>query len=78
MWITATVREVAGSSDRDREGILVAVWAKNLLTETGNVLLDRESDSPVVSPSQTATGVLLHPAPKNPKAFTRCDPLTSS
>ena len=28
--------------------ILVAVWAKNLLTETGRVLLDREMDHPVV------------------------------
>jgi len=27
---------------------LVAVWAKNLLTETGKVLLDREMDHPVV------------------------------
>ncbi len=28
---------------------LVAVWAKNLLTETGKVLLDREMDHPVVA-----------------------------
>lgn len=28
--------------------LLVAVWAKNLVTETGKVLLDREMDSPVV------------------------------
>jgi Co/Zn/Cd efflux system component len=27
---------------------LVAVWAKNLLAETGKVLLDREMDHPVV------------------------------
>lgn len=27
---------------------LVAVWAKNLLIETGKVLLDREMDHPVV------------------------------
>jgi cation diffusion facilitator family transporter len=29
--------------------ILVAAWAKNLLTETGKVLLDREMDHPVVA-----------------------------
>jgi len=28
--------------------VLVAVWAKNLITETGKVLLDREMDHPVV------------------------------
>ena len=28
--------------------VVVAVWAKNLLTETGKVLLDREMDHPVV------------------------------
>jgi len=28
--------------------VLVAVWAKNLLSETGRVLLDREMDRPVV------------------------------
>lgn len=28
--------------------VLVAIWAKNLLTETGKVLLDREMDHPVV------------------------------
>jgi Co/Zn/Cd efflux system component len=28
--------------------VLVAVWAKNLLSETGKVLLDREMDHPVV------------------------------
>ena len=28
--------------------VLVAVWAKNLIAETGNVLLDREMDHPVV------------------------------
>lgn len=28
--------------------VLVAVWAKNLLTQTGKVLLDREMDHPVV------------------------------
>lgn len=28
--------------------VLVALWAKNLLTETGKVLLDREMDHPVV------------------------------
>ncbi len=28
--------------------VLVAVWAKNLITETGKVLLDREMDVPVV------------------------------
>lgn len=28
--------------------VLVAVWAKNLLAETGKVLLDREMDAPVV------------------------------
>ncbi|MFA5083613.1 MAG: CDF family Co(II)/Ni(II) efflux transporter DmeF, partial [Hydrogenophilaceae bacterium] len=29
--------------------VLVATWAKNLLTETGKVLLDREMDHPVVA-----------------------------
>lgn len=29
--------------------VLVAVWAKNLITDTGKVLLDREMDSPVVA-----------------------------
>ena len=28
--------------------VLVAIWAKNLITETGKVLLDREMDHPVV------------------------------
>lgn len=28
--------------------ILVAVWAKNLIVDTGKVLLDREMDAPVV------------------------------
>lgn len=28
--------------------VLVAVWAKNLIAETGKVLLDREMDDPVV------------------------------
>jgi cation diffusion facilitator family transporter len=28
--------------------VLVAVWAKNLITDTGKVLLDREMDAPVV------------------------------
>lgn len=28
--------------------VLVAVWAKNLITETGKVLLDREMDHPIV------------------------------
>jgi cation diffusion facilitator family transporter len=28
--------------------VLVAVWAKNLIVETGKVLLDREMDAPVV------------------------------
>jgi Co/Zn/Cd efflux system component len=28
--------------------VLVAAWAKNLITDTGNVLLDREMDAPVV------------------------------
>ena len=29
--------------------VLVAVWAKNLLTQTGKVLLDREMDHPVIA-----------------------------
>jgi Co/Zn/Cd efflux system component len=29
--------------------VLVAVWAKNLMKETGRVLLDREMDHPVVA-----------------------------
>jgi cation diffusion facilitator family transporter len=29
--------------------VLVAVWAKNLIAETGRVLLDREMDAPVVA-----------------------------
>jgi cation diffusion facilitator family transporter len=29
--------------------VLVAIWAKNLIVETGKVLLDREMDHPVVS-----------------------------
>jgi Co/Zn/Cd efflux system component len=28
--------------------VLVAAWAKNLIAETGKVLLDREMDAPVV------------------------------
>jgi Co/Zn/Cd efflux system component len=28
--------------------VLVALWAKNLIVETGKVLLDREMDAPVV------------------------------
>lgn len=33
--------------------VLVAVWAKNLLAETGKVLLDREMDHPVVAEIRT-------------------------
>jgi cation diffusion facilitator family transporter len=33
---------------------LVAVWAKNLIIETGKVLLDREMDHPVVAEIRTA------------------------
>ncbi len=29
--------------------VLVAVWAKNLMKETGQVLLDREMDHPIVA-----------------------------
>ena len=29
-------------------GILVGIWARNLLTDTGKILLDREMDHPVV------------------------------
>lgn len=34
--------------------VLVAVWAKNLITETGKVLLDREMDHPVVDEIRAA------------------------
>jgi cation diffusion facilitator family transporter len=34
--------------------VLVAVWAKNLLAETGKVLLDREMDHPVVAEIRAA------------------------
>lgn len=34
--------------------VLVAIWAKNLLTESGKVLLDREMDHPVVAEIRTA------------------------
>ncbi|MCL4471115.1 MAG: CDF family Co(II)/Ni(II) efflux transporter DmeF [Sulfuricella sp.] len=34
--------------------VLVAVWAKNLIAETGKVLLDREMDHPVVEEIRTA------------------------
>jgi Co/Zn/Cd efflux system component len=29
--------------------VLVAAWARNLIVETGKVLLDREMDAPVVA-----------------------------
>jgi cation diffusion facilitator family transporter len=34
--------------------VLVGVWAKNLLAETGTILLDREMDHPVVAEVRTA------------------------
>jgi cation diffusion facilitator family transporter len=34
--------------------VLVAVWAKNLLSETGKVLLDREMDHPIVDEIRVA------------------------
>jgi len=36
--------------------VLVAFWAKNLLAETGKVLLDREMDHPVVQEIREAVG----------------------
>ena len=40
---------------------LVAVWAKNLLRETGKVLLDREMDHPVVEEIRAAIEAAPHP-----------------
>lgn len=41
--------------------ILVAVWAKNLLADTGKVLLDREMDHPVVDEIREAIEPLHNP-----------------
>lgn len=40
---------LAGPSDGIVGAVLVAVWAKNLIIDTGKVLLDREMDAPVVA-----------------------------
>jgi len=39
---------------------LVAIWAKNLITETGKVLLDREMDHPVVEEIREAVETSTH------------------
>jgi cation diffusion facilitator family transporter len=40
--------------------VLVAVWAKNLITETGKVLLDREMDAPVVDEIREVVETSVH------------------
>jgi cation diffusion facilitator family transporter len=40
--------------------VLVAVWAKNLVVETGKVLLDREMDHPVVDEIRAAVETAPH------------------